>query len=75
MADQTLVLKANTRVNRSYSESGKPLEEVFVTADEPYLNFRFNLEGDYVGKVPTGQYEIHFKKAAEPAAAKSEKSA
>ena len=74
MAD-TLVINANVRVNRSRGGNDELIEEVFVTSVEPYVNFRFNLEGDHVGKIQTGEYEVHFKKPIMPVSTKADKSA
>ena len=55
-----LSLEVAIKVNKSFSEEGEQLDEVFVTSGKPYLNYKFNLEGDKAGVLKSGHYTIQY---------------
>lgn len=55
-----LELTVAMKVNKSFSEEGEQLDEVFVTSDKPYLNYKFNLDGEQAGVLKSGHYTIQY---------------
>ena len=55
-----LSLEVAIKVNKSFSEEGEQLDEVFVTSDAPYLNYKFNLDGEEAGVLKSGHYTIQY---------------
>lgn len=35
--------------------SGKMMDEVFITCDNPYMNFCLHLPGEFAGKIKSGE--------------------
>lgn len=57
-------LDVGVRVVSTYSAEGRS-DEVFVTSEDPYINFKMNFDGALAGSLETGVYQLHFTKVAD----------
>lgn len=58
-------LRVTLRVNKTFDEEGLQHDEIFVNSDDPYLNFKFNLEGEHAKVLKYGFYTLGLTPVAE----------